>query len=137
MQLVDTSVWVHALRPGGRAAIRELLRPIIVSGEAAVTEWILLELMTGLRASEAPERLLRWFEPVPRLGFESVWWQRAWGHAARLRQRGVSPTASDTLIATVAIEHHVPLVHCDADFEAMRGVLPLQTVDWTRHLAAG
>lgn len=131
LQLVDTSVWIHALRPGGRAAIRDRLRPMIVSGEVAVTDWVLLELMSGLRASETPERLLHWFEPVPRLPFESEWWPKAWAHAARLRHRGVTPTAADTLLATVALEHKVPLVHCDADFEAMRAALPLRTVDWT------
>jgi predicted nucleic acid-binding protein len=108
---------------------------MIVSGEAAVTDWVMLELMTGLRAGETPERLLRWFEPVPRLPFESGWWPKAWSHAARLRHRGVSPTAADTLLATVALEHKVPLVHCDADLEAMRAALPLRTVDWTRDAA--
>ena len=134
MPLVDTSVWIHALRPGGNASIRSLLRPLIVSGEAAVTEWVLLELMTGLRVSEAPGTLLRWFAPVARLPFDDGWWPRAWDNAARLRKRGVSPTAADCLIATVAIEHRVPLVHCDADFEAMKPALPLVTLDWTRHL---
>ena len=44
MPLVDTSVWIHAFRPGGNASIRSLLRPLIVSRDAAVTEWVLLEL---------------------------------------------------------------------------------------------
>lgn len=137
MPLVDTSVWIHALRPGGNASIRSLLRPLIVSGEAAVTEWVLLELMTGLRASEAPGTLLRWFAPVARLPFDNRWWPQAWDNAARLRKRGVSPAAADCLIATVAIEHRVPLVHCDTDFEAMKPALSLVTLDWTRHLGGG
>jgi len=59
MHLVDTSVWIHALRPSGSAAVRERLRPLILNGEVAVTEWILLELMTGLRSSEKKESLLQ------------------------------------------------------------------------------
>lgn len=114
-----------------------MLRPLVVSGEAAVTEWVLLELMTGLRAAEAPGTLLRWFAPVARLSLGADGWPRAWENAARLRKRGVSPTAADCLIATVAIEHRVALVHCDADFEAMKPALPLVTLDWTPHLGGG
>jgi predicted nucleic acid-binding protein len=58
MHLVDTSVWIHALRPSGSVAVRERLRPLILNGEVAVTEWILLELMTGLRSSEQKDSLL-------------------------------------------------------------------------------
>lgn len=135
MYLVDTSVWIHGLRPGGSPSIQSLLKPLIVSGETAITDWILLELMTGLRSSEGKETLLHWFAPVTRLSFEPSWWEEAWEYAVRLRQNGVSPTAPDCLIATVAIKHRVSLIHCDADFEAMKPSLPLHTLDWTGHLA--
>ena len=132
MYLVDTSVWIHALRPKGNPEIRARLRPLIIAGEAAVSEWILLELITGLRKSESQETLLAWFQPVRRLNFwYSTSWEHAWANAARLRKRGLSVTAADCLIATVAIDERVPLVHCDADFEKMKGILPLTTEDWT------
>ena len=132
MYLVDTSVWVHALRPEGQAGIKSRLRPLIIAGEVAVTEWILLELITGLRKTESKETLLTWFQPIKRLNFSySTSWELAWTNAARLRRRGISVTAADCLIATVAIDHKVPLVHCDADFERMKGGVPLATEDWT------
>ncbi len=134
MYLVDTSVWIHALRPGGHPVIRELLKPLVASGETALTEWIVLELMTGLRTSERKETLLRWLEPVTSLSFDPTWWEQAWDVAATLRKRGVSPTAADCYIATVAMSHQVPLIHCDSDFEAMKPAIPLETLDWTEHL---
>lgn len=135
MYLVDTSVWVHALRPAGDARIRALLQPLILGGETALTDWIVLELMTGLSKSEEANTLLQRFEPLPRLSFDAAWWAKAWAHAAALRKRGVTPTAADCLIATVALEHRVTLLHCDSDFEAMKPVIPLRTMDWTGHLA--
>lgn len=134
MYLVDTSVWIHALRPAGHPEIRARLKPLILSGDTAITEWILLELMTGLTKSEHPDTLLQWFAPVARLPFEAAWWDKAWHYAGRLRKHGVSPTAADCLIATVALEHRVTLIHCDADFEAMHPALQLQTLDWTQYL---
>ena len=133
--LVDTSVWIEGLRPGGSPAIRSLLKPLIAGGQVALTEWILLELMTGLRSKEGKESLLLWFVPILRLAFEARWWEDAWEHAAQLRKNGVSPTAADCFIATVAIKHGVALIHCDADFEAMKPIIPLRTIDWTRDRA--
>jgi hypothetical protein len=135
MNLVDTSVWIHALRPEGDPSIRSRLKPLIVGGETAVTEWIILELMTGLLAPERKETLLHWFDPITRLHFEPSWWEDAWDCAARLRKRGVSPTAADCFIATVAIKHQVTLVHCDTDFETMKPTIPLKTLDWRPHLS--
>ena len=134
MYLVDTSVWIHALRPSGHPAIQSQLRPLLVNGETAITEWILLELMTGLTKGEQPESFLRWFLPVTRLPFESAWWKNTWQHAAQLRKHGISPSAADCFIATVALEHQVTLIHCDHDFEAMKVAFPLQALDWTHRL---
>jgi len=134
MYLVDTSVWIHALRPAGHVEIQARLKPLILNAQTSVTEWILLELMTGLAKSEQPSTLLQWFAPVPRVPFHPDWWDTAWDFAGRLRKHGVSPSAADCLIATIAIKHHVTLIHCDADFEAMTPILPLQTLDWTKYL---
>jgi len=105
MYLVDTSIWIHALRPTGNAEIQARLKPLIVNGQTAVTEWILLELMTGLVKSEQPSSLLQWFTPVPRLPFNPEWWDTAWDLAGRLRRHGVSPSAAVCLIATIAMKH--------------------------------
>lgn len=134
MHLVDTSVWIHALRPAGDPAIRERLKPLILKGETAITEWIILELMTGLSSSERKQSLLQRFAPVIRLPFETQWWEDAWENAASLRKRGISPTAADCFIATISLKHNVPLVHCDGDFENMKEVLGLETMDWRTHL---
>jgi hypothetical protein len=134
MYLVDTSVWIHALRPSGSPAIQSLLKPLLVNGETAVTDWILLELMTGLAKGDQPDGFLRWFLPVARLPFQPEWWEKAWHHAGRLRKQGISPSAADCFIATIAIQHEVVLLHCDRDFEAMKPVIALQTLDWTPQL---
>ena len=136
MYLVDTSVWIHALRPAGNAEIQARLKPLIINGQTAVTEWILLELMTGLVKSEQPSSLLQWFTPVPRLPFNPEWWDSAWDLAGRLRRQGVSPSAADCFIATIAMKHQVTLIHCDTDFEAMKPILRFQTLDWTQYLQA-
>jgi len=132
--LVDTAVWIHAFRPDGHPAIRARFGPLVVAGQALVSDWIILELMTGLRRDEAAAALLARFEAIRRLPLANDTWRHAWDNAAALRRRGVTVTSADCLIATLAMDHDVPLVHCDSDFEAMKPVLGLRTLDWSSAL---
>ena len=134
MQLVDTSVWIHVFRRQRTiTAIQQLLKPLILSGNAAITEWIILELMAGIRTSEKTESFLRKMDSLPRLPFPPEKWNHAWNLAANLRKKGISPSAADCFISTVAISHDVPLVHRDTDFELIAKHSELRTVDWTAH----
>ncbi len=127
MVLLDTSVWIFALRPSGSPEIQARVRPLILNGEAALTDWIMLELMTGLRKGQRADSLLEFFSPLSRLSFHESWWAKAWRLAATLRQKGISPSAADCLIATTALEHGVVLWHCDQDFEHINRHSPLKT----------
>lgn len=131
MYLVDTSVWIHALRRRGNVEIRSRLRALVLAGETAVTEWIVLELMAGVSRSEDAKDVLERFLPVTMIPFRQEWWAKAWDLAADLRKHGVTPSAADCLIATVALESSVPVIHCDQDFEAARRHSKLQTLDWS------
>jgi len=90
--------------------------------------------MVGTRRSEKVESALRKFERLPRLSFPVEKWQQSWTMAADLRKKGFSPSAADCFISTVAINHGVPLVHCDTDFEQIAKRSDLKTVDWTQYL---
>ena len=131
MVLVDTSVWIHALRPLGSPEIQSRVKPLILNGEASLTDWILLELMTGLRKQDQAEQLLDYFSPLSRIPFEQAWWPKAWNLAAILRRKGVSPSAADCLIATTAMEHDLTLLHCDNDFEYIKRHSSLKTLNFT------
>ncbi len=130
MELVDTSVWIEFLRPRGSKPVQRRLQPIIQTGQAATTEWIVLELMTGLRAGEDPKILLEVFAPLTHYPISHGEWSSAWELAAHLRKKGVTPSAADCLIATAAMENGARLIHCDADFEAIAAHTKLQTLDW-------
>lgn len=130
MELIDTSVWIEFLRPRGSKPVQRRLKPIIRSGQAATMEWIVLELMTGLRADEHPKVLLDVFAPLTQYPVAHSEWSSAWMLAARLRRKGVTPSAADCLIATVAIENGARLIHCDTDFEPIAAHSKLQTLDW-------
>ncbi len=87
MHLVDTSVWIEFLRRKGSSQIQAELQPLIRSGAVAITEWIILELMTGRRSNENAGNLLDRLTPIPRLSLAEDGWPRAWDLASRLRRK--------------------------------------------------
>ena len=134
MFLVDTSIWIHALRPRGNRNIQEKLRPLILARQAALTEWIVLELMTGIRSTEEYKALSTFLAPVPRLPINLTCWESAYKLVADLRKKGTTPSAADSIIAAVSIHHEVPLIHLDEDFVRMVPHTKLEEIDWSGYL---
>ncbi|HZZ42027.1 MAG TPA: PIN domain-containing protein [Tepidisphaeraceae bacterium] len=127
MILVDTSIWIDYLGPKpGTAAGR--LDQLIEQGEAfALTPVILQEILQGTRSekefTKLQRNLLTQHILFPLDSIESH--IAAADIYAKCRRKGVTPRSSiDCLIAQVAIEHGVPLLHNDGDYERIAGVIP-------------
>ncbi len=126
MVLVDSTVWIDLLRnqistPVGR------LRALLATGEAAVAPVIIQELLQGASSPESLERLRAHFLALPILEHRPGAASHAAAGAlyARCRWAGITPRSPhDCLIAQLAVEHGVPLLHDDRDFEAIAGVEP-------------
>jgi len=125
MYLVDTSVWVDYLR--GRAtppvvALRNLLAGEDIIGTAPL---ILQEVLQGAESIERFESWKKTFsELLCYLPADPIDSHIA---AARLyvecRKSGKTPRSSnDCLIAQIAIENRLVLIHSDKDFEAIASV---------------
>ncbi len=122
--LVDTSVWIDWLRDRDTPATR-IPDALLDDGEAALAPVILQELLQGAR-DEAALRLLReQFEPLPMLMLTLATYAEAAALYARCRWQGITPRSPhDCLIARLALEHQLPLLHDDRDFRALARVAP-------------
>ncbi len=127
MILVDTSVWIDLFRNRpGHAVTR--LRHILDGGEAfALMPVIVQEILQGA-ADEREYSLLHEYLTSQRL-VEPADSLTTHCNAARLffdcRRRGFTPrSAIDCLIAQVAIERRLDLLHNDRDFERIAAVTP-------------
>ena len=119
MLLVDTSVWIDFIRGHSAPAVTALDRVLAQQAQVVLTEWIYLEILQGARSNEAFTRLRQYFSAYPVLhpthGLDSF--AAAADLYRRCREQGVTPrSAGDCLIALLAIEHKVPLLHSDRDF---------------------
>lgn len=127
MILVDTSAWVEYDRASGSPVDRRVME-LVRTGEIAVTEPVLMEMLAGARDDTAAHRLRRmlgsfhWIPVDPAVDFEG---------AATLyracRSRGITPRGLvDCLIVTVALRAECPLLAADRDFQQIASVVPLR-----------
>lgn len=122
MILVDSSSWIHFLRPNGDPAVRARVESALTAGEACWCPLVRLELWNGA-AGERDRKILRDFESVlPELSIDDEVWAAADALARRARSSGVSVPATDILIAACARRHGAQLETTDADFALLRSV---------------
>jgi predicted nucleic acid-binding protein len=114
--LVDTSSWIHLLRPKGDLAVRERVQRALEGGEACWCSMVRLELWNGA-GGDREKKVLRDFERVlPELVIDDAVWLGAFDLARRARAAGASIPATDLLIAACAKRHEVALEQSDSDF---------------------
>ena len=119
MILVDSSSWIHFLRPNGDPVVRSRVEAALTSGEACWCPLVCLELWNGA-GGDRDRRILRDFELVLlELSIDHEVWAGACDLARRARSTGVSVPATDILIAACARRHGADLETADSDFERL------------------
>lgn len=122
MILVDSSSWIHFLRPEGDRAVRARVESALRAGTACWCPLVRLELWNGA-GGERERKVLREFERVlPELAIDEAIWSEARDLARRCRAAGVTAPATDILVAACAAHHGARLEHADADFDAIARV---------------
>jgi predicted nucleic acid-binding protein len=122
--LVDSSVWIdffsNSPGPGGS----ELRRLIEQAEPVALTGVIFTEILQGLTRDPTPiERYLRMWEMLEPRGFTT--YREAATIFRTARATGISLTTIDTLIASIALEHHATVFTVDKDFSRITRVSAL------------
>jgi predicted nucleic acid-binding protein len=128
MTLVDSSVLIDffSKRPptDQTAALKRLLRS---REEICVCGIILTEILQGIR-SDREFRIVRdLLSDFTSLPIADATFRAAAELYRALRKKGVTiRKTNDCIIAAVAIEHRVPLLHSDRDFELIAAHSPLK-----------
>ncbi len=116
MILVDSSAWIESFRSEGDAEVTRKVADLVAEGQAAVAGIIKLELLSGARGNEVG-RLHRNLSLMPLIPTQEDHYERAGRLGSELRRMGASIPASDLLIATLAVDFDIPLLHCDRHFD--------------------
>ena len=119
MILVDTSSWIHLLRPDGDAVVRARVEHALRDGAACWCPIVRLELWNGA-SGDRDQKVLRDFERVlPELAIDEAVWDEACSIARRARAKGVTVPATDILVFACANRHGAALETSDSDFDLL------------------
>lgn len=130
MIIADTSAWIEFLRATESTADQRL-QQLVGTQDLATTDAVVAELTAGARTLGEEHRLrgmldaTRFYPIRPLFDYE---------HAARIfgdcRRSGFTPSSLiDCLIAAVAIDNDLEVLHHDIDFDHIAEVVPLSIAE--------
>lgn len=130
--MVDTSAWIEFLRDTGSPTCLAVDR--LLADDLATSDPIRMELLAGARNRQHLQDLRGLLARTTNLAVA----QHHWEEAARLyracRSQGATvPKLIDCLIAAVAIEADVAILHADRDFEFLAAHSDLTAVTGDEH----
>jgi predicted nucleic acid-binding protein len=118
MVLVDTTVWIDFFAGKSTSGVDELERLLNEGEDLCTCGIILTEVLQGIREDEDYQRTLSRFDSFLYLPMNRQVFVRAAGIYRSLRHRGITIRKPiDCVIASVAIEHDITLLHNDRDFD--------------------
>jgi hypothetical protein len=128
--LVDSSAWIEFLRDTGSPTCDEVDR--LLDGEIAVTEPVVMEILAGARDDSHLHKLRGLLGRARMVHCLPGDFDTAAALYRRCRRQGNTVRRLvDCLIAAVAVREGLPVLHADADFEALA-----RWTDLTTHPAA-
>ena len=129
MILVDTSVWIDYFN-GKEDIHTEILDSSIVDGTVAIGDIIFLEILQGFRNNKDYQKVrsrLATLDQYELFGNDMVY--RCADNYRTLRKKGITIRATtEVIIATYCIEHKLPLLFIDRDFNPFVNYLGLISV---------
>ncbi|MPZ96460.1 MAG: PIN domain-containing protein [Propionibacteriales bacterium] len=131
MILFDTSAWIDYLRGVDTAATQDVRRRLTESADEVVTcEPVAMELLAGAPNDSVLRKLEHLVNALPSLAIDSTTDFRAAADIYRSARRAGLTVRSlnDCLIATIALRHGATLVHKDAEFDVIAGVIDIDAV---------
>lgn len=118
--IVDTSVWIDFFHGKDLPEVRALERILAAGEDICVCGVILAEVLQGIREDGDYRATLSRFESFLFLPMNQHTFVKAAELYRILRRKGITiRNTVDCMIAAVAIEHDIPLLHKDSDFNAI------------------
>lgn len=123
--LIDTSLWIDFTRTRSPRFLKRFIAPFILDPDAHLAEPITFEMLRHATPAEA-RQLTQQFQTLPMLAPPPSLWSEAAELGQVCRQKNITISSLDLLIAAIAIEHGVQVVTFDDDFQKIAGVSKLQ-----------
>ena len=133
--LIDSSIWIWAFHPDGPPAIRHRVHEILSERRGGTVPIVMLELLSGARDKKHYTALLEELSALRQFPINEDIWTTSYQQAFRLRRRGVTVPNTDMLIATVAQENRLILLHADHHFDLIASKTDLKVESWVESVS--
>ena len=132
MILVDTTIWVDFFK-GQDTAHVTYLRNIIIQGiDLCLCGIVLTEILQGIKNKKEHHQIEDILTSLIFLEMKRSTFELAADMFRILRKRGITIRKTlDCMIAAVAIENNIPLIHNDRDFDPIEKYCGLQVINTT------
>lgn len=124
--LIDTSVWIFALRKEFDPKIKSYIERLIDEDKIVVNAIIKLELLAGTKTSHEFSRLKLRLDALPEIPIDQKTWEEAQKVAFALRKKGLSLPLIDIVIISNARSSGCTLVHMDRHFDLAQESIELK-----------
>lgn len=121
MTLVDASSWIEFLRGRGSEPSQRV-KTLLARGHAAWCEFTLVELWNGAQGHVEKKVLEELEVEVQLYAINEQVWAKARSLARRSREKGVTVTSGDIVVAACAANYALEVEHCDNHFDK---ILPI------------
>jgi predicted nucleic acid-binding protein len=127
MYLIDTSIWVDYFRESNNTAIKKFQKILDTQEDFGITSFIYQEILQGAASETDFNQLVDYFKTqkffYPKNNLST--YEKAAQLYFNCRRKGITIRSSiDCLIAQIAIENNLILVHNDKDFIHLQKILP-------------
>ncbi len=129
--LVDTSAWICFFARKGFIEMKEAVSALLDNNSVAIAGPIIVELIQGARTENEKEIIKSKIKGLYWLKITDEHWHKTAEFSFSLRRKGVTISAIDSLLSTIAIEYNCSILHKDSDFDiiAKHTALRLFNVD--------
>ena len=129
MVIVDTTVWVDFFAGKDTLQVKTLEHFLTEGKDICICGIILTEVLQGIRDDSDYSKTLSRFDSFLFLQMNRRTFVKAAELYRTLRRQGITiRKAVDCMIASVAIQHNIPLLHNDKDFDPIEKLCGLKVV---------
>ena len=121
MTLIDASSWIEFLRGRGSESSQRV-KTLLARGQAAWCEFTLVELWNGAQGHFEKKVLEELEAEVQLYAVNEQVWAKARLLARRSREKGITATSGDIVVAACAVNYDLEVEHCDSHFDK---ILPI------------
>jgi len=115
--LIDTSVWLFALRKDYIPEIKDRVAILLKENPVFTTGIINLEILSGTKSRSEYQRLKNRLEALEKIRTDEAVWDMACDLGYKLRRKGLTIPHTDILIAACALSEECVLLHADNHFD--------------------